>query len=294
MRLWQCLANILRTNLSECSGAVLQPLCRSLGGLGLRKATRVSGPAHWASWADCLPMIHARHPLVATVLLHHFEGVAVTPCLREAKETTDWRGFGFEPPPGETWLQEPGPQGTKWKNSSGDVVAGWQHEANARVEKHQRDSHSRRPSKGTVAIPRRACWSWGLQKRQVLEELEVVADGLPLFGGAQLTITTLVSTLHCAPGREWRWKWQSRRKERTYQELVAPMESLSSGGHGHCSRGMMVTRNPGVSASIGQGENTQSAAADVPVSGTGVKSTGSVEFIVGTSGSWRCGCPHDS
>ena len=81
---WQCLANILRTDLSECSGAVQDAatLPFTLRGLGLRKATRVSGPAHWASWADCLPMIHARHPLVATVLLHQLEGAAVTPCLR--------------------------------------------------------------------------------------------------------------------------------------------------------------------------------------------------------------------
>ena len=40
-------------------------------------------------------MIHARHPLVATVLRHHLEGVAVTPCLREATEITDWRVFGL-------------------------------------------------------------------------------------------------------------------------------------------------------------------------------------------------------
>ena len=85
---WQCLANILRTDLSECSGAVQDAatLPFALGGLGLRKATRVSGPAHWASWADCLTMIHSRHPLVATVFLHHLEGAVVTPCLSEARE----------------------------------------------------------------------------------------------------------------------------------------------------------------------------------------------------------------
>ena len=86
---WQCLANILRIDLSECSGAVQDAatLPFTLGGLGLRKATRVSGPAHWASWADCLPMIHARHPLVATVLLHHLEGAAV---VRLGRLLTDW------------------------------------------------------------------------------------------------------------------------------------------------------------------------------------------------------------
>ena len=59
--------------------------------------------------------------------------------------------------------------------------------------------------------------------------LEVVADGLPLFGGVQLAIdTTLVSPLH-SNGSEWRGAGDRdgvvleaarRRKERTYPELV--------------------------------------------------------------------------
>ena len=59
--------------------------------------------------------------------------------------------------------------------------------------------------------------------------LEIVADGLPLFGGAQLAIdTTLVSTLHCdgsaRPGSAHNdgaaLVVARRRKERTYPELV--------------------------------------------------------------------------
>ena len=59
--------------------------------------------------------------------------------------------------------------------------------------------------------------------------LEVVADGLPLFGGVQLAIdTTLVSPLH-SNGSAWRGasdrdgvvlEAARRRKERTYPELV--------------------------------------------------------------------------
>ena len=43
--------------------------------------------AHWASWADCLPMIHARHPDVAAQRLGHLEGHPETPCLLEAAAT---------------------------------------------------------------------------------------------------------------------------------------------------------------------------------------------------------------
>ena len=61
--------------------------------------------------------------------------------------------------------------------------------------------------------------------------LEVVVDGLPLFGGAQLAVdTTLVSSLHC-DGSPHRGAADvdgavlvaaRRRKERTYPELVRP------------------------------------------------------------------------
>ena len=36
-----------------------------LGGCGLRSALRTAPAAYWASWADTLPMIQARHPEVA-------------------------------------------------------------------------------------------------------------------------------------------------------------------------------------------------------------------------------------
>ena len=61
--------------------------------------------------------------------------------------------------------------------------------------------------------------------------LEVVVDGLPLFGGAQLAVdTTLVSALHCdgsairgAPNSDGiALALARRRKERTYPELVGP------------------------------------------------------------------------
>ena len=46
--------------------SMIGPVCHSrLGGCGLRSATRTRVPAHWASWADGLRMIHVRHPEVA-------------------------------------------------------------------------------------------------------------------------------------------------------------------------------------------------------------------------------------
>ena len=64
--LWQCLSNILQIDLNQCDEVVrdVATLPLSMGGLGLRSAVRVRSPAYWASWADCLSMTQARHPLV--------------------------------------------------------------------------------------------------------------------------------------------------------------------------------------------------------------------------------------
>ncbi len=39
------------------------------GGLGLRSASRTYPAAYWASWADTLPEVKARHPQTASLLL---------------------------------------------------------------------------------------------------------------------------------------------------------------------------------------------------------------------------------
>ena len=71
-----------------------------LGGMGLTSATRIMGSVQWSSWADCLPMIHARHPEVATTLLQQLNGQPVTPCLREVREAANSvsRATGWVPP----------------------------------------------------------------------------------------------------------------------------------------------------------------------------------------------------
>ena len=59
---------------------------------------------------------------------------------------------------------------------------------------------------------------------------EILADGLPLFGGAQLAVdTTLVSPLHCdgsphprAANEDGAVLQAARLRERTYPELVGP------------------------------------------------------------------------
>ena len=59
------------------------PLC--FGGLGLRSAERTLPAAHWASWADSLAMINARHPAVVRALETNVE----VPFVREVQRCVD-------------------------------------------------------------------------------------------------------------------------------------------------------------------------------------------------------------
>ena len=84
--MWGCLCSILELPVDQCDEGVRHTaaLLLVLGGLGLRNAERTRSAAFWASWADCLPMVYARHPDVAIQLTLHLEGLPDTP-LASAK-----------------------------------------------------------------------------------------------------------------------------------------------------------------------------------------------------------------
>ena len=105
--LWQCLSDILQADLDQCTEEVREAatLPLSLGGLGLHSAMRMSEPACWASWADCLPMIRARHPEIADEFLHELDGGTEAPCLAEAAQAArNLVGvMALNLPPGTLW-----------------------------------------------------------------------------------------------------------------------------------------------------------------------------------------------
>ena len=83
--IWQCLCNILQIDPTQAQTVKdIASLPLVLGGLGLRSARRTRVPAHWASWADCIPMIRARHSTVAEQLVRQLEGHPAIICLHEA------------------------------------------------------------------------------------------------------------------------------------------------------------------------------------------------------------------
>ena len=112
-------------------------------GLGLRSAQRTREAAYWASWSDTLPMIHARHPVVANLLVRHLDGDSWSPSLRAASQAaTELDGLhGFEVP---SWSDVAGglrpPDRDPEDHEPGGSRKGWQHEASSRVEQDFRES----------------------------------------------------------------------------------------------------------------------------------------------------------
>ena len=74
---WTCLDTILGSPSAPGMAKVLASLSFSVG-LGLSSAHRNRESAHWASWADCLRMVHDRHPDVAETMIAQLEVGTVT------------------------------------------------------------------------------------------------------------------------------------------------------------------------------------------------------------------------
>ena len=70
---WQCLCTMLQIEPTQTASV------RDIASLG---RSRVA--AHWASWADCIPMTFERHRAVAERLIRELEGVPSTLCLHAA------------------------------------------------------------------------------------------------------------------------------------------------------------------------------------------------------------------
>ena len=142
--LWQCLCTIM--DVPEDGDPVTRAtasLPLSLGGLGLRTAQRSREAAYWASWSDTLPMIHARHPVVANLLVRHLDGDSWSPSLRAASQAaTELDGLdGFDVP---SWSDVAGglrlPDRDLEDHEPGGSRKGWPHEASSKVEKDFRES----------------------------------------------------------------------------------------------------------------------------------------------------------
>ena len=140
--LWNCACDILQIEAAQTDtvrSIVSLPLV--LGGLGFRSAERVRSSAYWASRADCIPTIDARHPAVAESLVRELEGHPHSPCLRAAQEAAwDLEGvLGWSPPSWFAVRNGARPDTHQPEEFEPGGKRGWQHEAASRVDQRFRD-----------------------------------------------------------------------------------------------------------------------------------------------------------
>ena len=102
-QIWHCFCRLLRIGpdavAPSAKAATSLPL--AAGGLGLRSAFRLREAAHWASWADTMKMVRARHPEVAETILQAIEARDEVPSVQAINQSLESLvDVGFAPP---TW-----------------------------------------------------------------------------------------------------------------------------------------------------------------------------------------------
>ena len=73
--MWSCFCNLLELSPPSVpeSSTMAATLPLRFGGLGLSSAGKLRHAVHWASWADCIGMMHQRHPTVARTIIEAIE-----------------------------------------------------------------------------------------------------------------------------------------------------------------------------------------------------------------------------
>ena len=149
---WDCFSRL--TGFShESPGARLISSVPLKGGLGLLSAVRTREAAHWASWADSLPMVHQRHPEVARMMVGGLARgaascfTAVRGCVQSLVDV------GFEPPEWESLLVDARPQLEEEEDPTQPKIC-WQKKGVSQVEQH----HLQTVVWPTLSEPERALW----------------------------------------------------------------------------------------------------------------------------------------
>ena len=126
-----CLSELLDAGPIPATSLAIAHLPLSQGGLGLTSASVTATPAHWASWADTLPVLYNQAPQHAETLLHQLQHPTEAPPAVQAAITAanDLQEHGFTVPEWEalaTGSTQIPPQPSR---DSPTHHRGWQHGA---------------------------------------------------------------------------------------------------------------------------------------------------------------------
>ena len=90
-QIWHCFCKLLKTppDAVAVSASKAATLPFTSGGLGLRSAWRLREAAHWASWADTIKMVKARHPDIANIILAAVEARDEVPSVQAVNQSVE-------------------------------------------------------------------------------------------------------------------------------------------------------------------------------------------------------------
>ena len=150
---WDCFSRLTGFSHESPEARLTSSVPLGKGGLGLLSAVRIREAAHWASWADILPMVHRRHPEVARMMVGGLARgaascfTAVRGCVQSLVDV------GFEPPEWESLLVDARPQFEEEEDPTQPKI-GWQKKGVSQVEQH----HLQTVVWPTLSEPERALW----------------------------------------------------------------------------------------------------------------------------------------
>ena len=124
-----CFTTLLDTGPLPATALAIAHLPLSLGGLGLTSATLQAQAAHWASWADAIPVLQQQVPTTAATLLQQLQNPTVPALQAATASANSLTTHGWEPP---DWIAfaEPRPPAPPPHNHDGpNIGQGWQHQA---------------------------------------------------------------------------------------------------------------------------------------------------------------------
>lgn len=95
----RCLTQLLQTDSLPVDALARAHLALAMGGLGLMSASQLSTPAHWASWADAMPVLQRQLPSVAATILQALNNLdEAQPCIQAAQTAHQHiHAHGWEP-----------------------------------------------------------------------------------------------------------------------------------------------------------------------------------------------------
>ena len=130
---WDCFSRLTGFSHESLEARLTSSVPLGKGGLGLLSAVSIREAAHWASWADILPMVHRRHPEVARMMVSGLARgaascfTAVRGCVQSLVDV------GFEPPEWESLLVDARPQFEEEEDPTQPKI-GWQKKGVSQVE----------------------------------------------------------------------------------------------------------------------------------------------------------------